>query len=231
MRVVSPSAERPLLSPSTTYLPRWSHAPISQMRPPGRSRTQDAPRLCCTPPFHLPWGTLPASSPGSHSPGRGPGSCPAPAGQSSVGRREGLLRPGGSHLRPSIFRAWKRQFKGTVACPPDSLSMLSGQVRSPSPPLSQPLILTPTPFVLPLPQRPGFPGPLQGSQPQPLPELRASPGRVTPVADPQCLLAHRQRPGQLRSVPQQEKLRLRGPWPAGSPRQIHADPAHRHLVL
>lgn len=133
MRVVSPSAERPLLSPSTTYLPRWSHAPISQMRPPGRSRTQDAPRLCCTPPFHLPWGTLPASSPGSHSLGRGPGSCPAPAGPSSVGRREGLLRPGGSHLRPSIFRAWKRQFKGTVACPPDSLSMLSGHVRSPSP--------------------------------------------------------------------------------------------------
>lgn len=145
-RAGSPSAEQPILSPSTTALPRWSHVPTSQVRPQGRSQTQDAHSLCCTPAFHLPWGTLPAS-PGSHSLGRGPGSCPRPQARPLWEAGNGLVQRTCcgpcSRLRPSFLRAWKRPFKGAETCPPHSLSALLGQVRPPLPPPSQPLILTP----------------------------------------------------------------------------------------
>lgn len=146
-RAGSPSAEQPILSPSTTALPRWSHVPTSQVRPQGRSQTQDAHSLCCTPAFHLPWGTLPAS-PGSHSLGRGPGSCPRPQARPLWEAGDGLVQRTCcgpcSRLRPSFLRAWKRPFKGAETCPPHSLSALLGQVRPPPPPPpSQPLILTP----------------------------------------------------------------------------------------
>lgn len=190
--------------------------PTSQVRPQGRSQTQDAHSLCCTPAFHLPWGTLPAS-PGSHSLGRGPGSCPRPQARPLWEAGNGLVQRTCcgpcSSLRPSFLRAWKRPFKGAETCPPHSLSALLGQVRPPPTPTPQPTAHPdpPSPLVLPLPQRPGFPEPLPGSRPQPLPAPRASQGRMTPVTNPQCLLGLCQPPSHLRSAPQQGKLRLRGP--------------------
>lgn len=107
-RAGSPSAEQPILSPSTTALPRWSHVSTSQVRPQGRSQTQDAHSLCCTPAFHLPWGTLPAS-PGGHSLGRGLaaalGPRPVLCGKQGTASSSG---PAAAHVLASVPHSYGR---------------------------------------------------------------------------------------------------------------------------